>query len=66
VGIEAAECVPKPHEISMERRRPIHDFFLSFQPYMRQRRRLRRRLLLAILVIGAASLPVGLALLLTR
>ncbi|HEV3083934.1 MAG TPA: hypothetical protein VGY66_29395 [Gemmataceae bacterium] len=49
----------------MERRRPVHDFFLSFQPYLQSRRRLRRRLLLAILVIGAASLPVALALLLT-
>jgi hypothetical protein len=50
----------------MERRRPVHDFFLGFQPYIRHHRRLRRRLLLAILVLGAASLPVGLALLLTR
>lgn len=60
-----AKCFSNSHETSMERRRPVHDFFLSFQPYLQSRRRLRRRLLLAILVIGAASLPVALALLLT-
>ena len=50
----------------MERKKPVHDFFLSFQPYLRHGRRRRRRILLAILVVGAASLPIGLALLLTR
>jgi hypothetical protein len=50
----------------MERRKPVHDFFLSFQPYLRNRRRLKRRLLLTLLVFAAAALPVALALLLTR
>jgi len=50
----------------MERKRPIHDFFLGLQPYFSRRRRLRRRILLAILVIGAACLPVALALFLTH
>jgi hypothetical protein len=50
----------------MERRKPVRDFFLSFQPYLRHRRRLKRRILLTILVLAAAAVPIVLALVLTR
>ena len=48
---------------AMQRRRPVHDFLLTFQPYYRKTRRLRRQLLFGLLVLTAAVLPVGLAIL---
>ena len=48
---------------AMQRRRPVHDFLLTSQPYYRKTRRLRRQLLLGLLVLTAAVLPVGLAIL---
>jgi len=50
----------------MERRKPVHDFILGLQPYLKRKRRLRRRILLILFVLCGTALPIVLAVLLTH